>query len=651
MKIYPFGQFTHGLVTKLPPNQIPDGASADGTLNWITIQGKLELNRGYAILGTTVNSGSRCSGLRVGKRADGTNVAYGTYDRKVRYYNDAVGDWTEIGSDMLPAAASGEDVSLEFFESVAGKQIWLNSPNTGPYKFNVANPGDAISMYDSSKNYKGWIRVLDNQAYLWNIDNFDRTSVRLSYVEVRGRADYTLVTAEAVGTGNASSKTFSGVFATKAGNAKLSFLDVTMTDSNETFSDSLNGTLIGSLGGTGTVNYQTGVYSITFNSAPANLAAITTTYRSIDETGTWTPSGGALSGSIANFIVPAARVSGQPNVFQQAKGGNVEDIVPLKDNKFCFHQNNIWDILTSLDDTKTTNTVFRSNTGIQRMRGAYSAPEGIYQVDTSDVGNQRFVLVSYSSRTTDIKPVNLSPNLDLSNYIFDKAVVFPFNDYVLFTGRSLDSPDNNRTFLYSRIYRTWDILDYCISCADVYNNGLIAGDSISPNVQQLFSGFDANGDVITNQWISGISRLGFITPRGKPRVIYGQKKAKKVYLEGYIASDQILHMYASIDRGDFVEILDSSGNPFIQGSGAYVDKSQSVNIGADLQGDHTIGGSGSTNTVQANHYARYLDFGQDRFEEVQIKFVAGGIGYLSIIRLEFRDIRVLQDKPSSKYRV
>ncbi len=656
MKQYPFANFKYGIINKIPVQQVPDGAAYD-SLNWLTMQGRIELVRGYTPLGTEVAGAGRVTGLKTGIRADGVNVAFKTYGKKAAYYSDAIGEWTEIGSDLLGSGVVdslgvAEDISLEFFEPIAGKQIWLNSPHAGPYKIMVTNPTDAISMYDSSKNYKAYMRIYDNQAYIFNIDALDRTTVRTSYIEVRGRADYTQISAEAYATGNNTVGPYTHTLAQKASSPKASFFDVSATDGTETFSDDMNGSMVGNLGGTGTVNYATGAMSLTFkNQTTAN---ITVTYRYIDETTTWTPSGGALSGSIANFVISLPRVSGQPNVFQQAHGGDIKAISSLQNHKFIGHQYAFWDILPSLDDTKTTNTIFRENIGVRTLRGMYTTPEGIYTVDLSDLTNPKFVIVAFSGKTTDIKPRVLSTNLDLSGYSFSELAVFPFNDYMCFSVRTADQPHNNRVFLYHRIYHTFDLIDYPISAADIYNDTLIGGDSLSNNVYTFFSGNDFDGDTPNNFWKSGISKLGFITPRGKPRIITALKKIKKVFLEGSIGPDQSLHLYASVDRGDFIEILDAEGNPAISGDGEYIDKSQRVTIGSQTLGNKSIGdGTETTDGIVAYHYARYIDVARilGKFSEIQFMVSCDKIGYASITKFDLRDIRVLQDKPAKKYRV
>lgn len=549
MKQYPFLTSKYGVMNKLPVQSIPDGAASD-SLNWLTLQGKIELVRGYTPLGVENPEAGRVTGIKTGIRADGVNVVFKTYGKKAAYYSETLGDWVEIGTNLLGSsvvnsAGVAEDISFDFFEPVAGKQIWLNSPHAGPYKIMVSNPGDAISMYDSSLNNKSYMRIYDNRALVFNIDALDRTSVRMSYIEVRAKADYLQVTGESVANGAA--------LAQKASTPKASFFEISGTGGAETFTDDGSGNLVGSAGGTGTINYATGVISFTpIAGAVVNLTAVS--YRYVDETATWTPSGGNLSGSLMNFVFTLPRKAGWPNVFQQAHGGDIKAIASVGNHKFVGHQHAIWDLLPSQDDVTGTNTIFRENIGVPTLRGMFSTPEGIYTVDLNDPNNPNFILVTYSERTTDIKPINLSKNLDLSNYSFSELCVFPFNDYMCFAVTTSDEPHNNRVFLYHRIYRTWDILDYPISCADIYNNTLVGGDSLSNNVYTFFSGSDFDGDTSNNFWRTGISKLGFITPRGKPRIITALKKVKKVFLEGDIGPNQNIYLYASLDRGAFVEI-------------------------------------------------------------------------------------------------
>ena len=76
-----------------------------------------------------------------------------------------------------------------------------------------------------------------------------------------------------IATGNGTTKIFTGTISP----APISATTLTITGP-ETFHDKYNGVLEGSLGGTGTINRFTGVYSLTFNTAPTNGASITASY-------------------------------------------------------------------------------------------------------------------------------------------------------------------------------------------------------------------------------------------------------------------------------------------------------------------------------------------------------------------------------------
>jgi len=83
------------------------------------------------------------------------------------------------------------------------------------------------------------------------------------------------VDAESIGTGDGATVTFTGTL-TDFPVVPKSFI---ASDDVETFKDEDgDGTLTGSLGGTGSVTYATGTYSVTFNTFPADGQDISATY-------------------------------------------------------------------------------------------------------------------------------------------------------------------------------------------------------------------------------------------------------------------------------------------------------------------------------------------------------------------------------------
>jgi len=89
---------------------------------------------------------------------------------------------------------------------------------------------------------------------------------------------YASVSGEQIGTGDGYTTTFTATLSNKP----IKPGTVKVTDGVETFTDNGDGTLTGSSGGSGTINYVTGEISVTFASAPASGSTITADYQWLD---------------------------------------------------------------------------------------------------------------------------------------------------------------------------------------------------------------------------------------------------------------------------------------------------------------------------------------------------------------------------------
>jgi hypothetical protein len=85
----------------------------------------------------------------------------------------------------------------------------------------------------------------------------------------------------------------------------------------------------------------------------------------------------------------------------------------------------------------------------------------------------------------------------------------------------------------------------------------------------------------------------------------------------------------------------------VSGDGSYVDAAQATTVGALTIGSKTVGG---TAQIVANNYVRQLAIGLDKFENVMVKLVATGIGYISLSQLNYHDIRLRGARVPIKYR-
>lgn len=614
VQAFPFA----GLVTALADPKKPVPGSYVSGKNWITGQLKdhMQLRGGRLLMGTRQTGAGKITGAGVGIRQDGVQVAFRSRGQKVEYYDEITKDWIEVGSNLLPAAASGEDVAFAPYNGLSGAFMFVSSPNSSIYKIPLANPGSAVDQ--NSTTYRGYIIISGGRTFLWNRKTLstgftDVTGLYLSYIDKATLSSFTTISGEAYGTGDGVTKTFTHSLAGRTGVRTV--FGCTVTDGVETFADNKNGVMVGSLGGTGTINYATGAVSVTFNTAPALSAAITTTYLWEDST----------SQGVCDFTSSGTRTVGQGDYFRQDDGGAL--MVPLVfDSKYySFHALKAW-VLSNLapDDTQAANLTWRDSFGIPYWRGAYNDGDGITLLDFTDKNNPRVRLISYNQMSVVVLS-ELSEQLDLSPYDFSFCLVAKFSNYDLVVAqkKTLGVSDtfNSIMFVRNKVSGLWDVSDFGPSVLVIYNGNLLMGDSVSNNVFQIFSGNDDDGFPIPNS----------LTFTQMDLSVKGLKKTHRFEIDGYIAVDQELDIYLSYDGGS--PILVGS----ILGTGAYVDK----NLGAVIGGGNGIGTAviGSEGAPNAFHFTREFTINSPRYEEITPSFQCTKLGACTINYFGFKDNR------------
>lgn len=635
MKSLSIKDFKWGLISSIEAQSIPRGASSN-SLNFITSGVKTELRRGYTLLGMTENTGvGKITGLGVAKKSNGDDIVYRTRKRKIEYLDTTTDDWVEVGTNTMNAAvvatdSLGEDISVEPYSNPTGQQVWFNSPNAGPLKIMTANPGSITDMYVLGTNFKGYMRIKTGRQYIWNKfgNPANKTDLFCSQLDVQADSAYTQIAGEVIAA--------SGTLAFKAAGARRICFQVTatITATGETFTDNGDGTLAGSLGSSGIINYTSGAYS--------GLGVGTATYRWADD---------SVVKGIANFAVSATRVAGEGFILSQAAGADFQNLFSFNGNEYCMHKKATWRVAISNDDLDVTNLIYRSKIGIPNKRAACESGDGIYFIDDTDENDVHFRILRIEQAGTEVVPASISKQfkiadvkvgVDLNSYRFDLAASIEFGDYILFACRTSDSTTNNRVFLYNKINKATDVLNYYVSCFAIYDGTLVAGDSVTDNVYTLFSGTDDNDSVISGYFESNLDDMGY----------GGLKKVIEITVDGEIGPDQNAKIYASVDRGNFVEIRsqDDVSNNYnaIRGSGPYVDRSQSVAVGAFTLGRGEIGGGGDG--LSAYHYRRTFRISLGKFEYIKFRVEPTGTGYYSLSEFSYRDVRVKSAKIPARYR-
>lgn len=618
----------HGLNTVLSDiKAMEDGYSPDA-LNWITgtEQDCIILRRGTKILGQTDRGTGKVTGLGVGKLNNGTEVPFFTYGRKAFYYDATSDDSIEISTDLLPAAASGLDVSVERYQNLAGSAVFMTAPNLPGYKIMVANPGSALDQ--GLTDYRGYVKFGQSRSLLTartssagNKD--DKSGLYMSHVDKVSVSSYTLVTGESFGSSGSTS--YSHTASAKAAKESIFLATVTATVAagTETFTDNGNGVLTSNFGGTGTINYATGAMSVTFSAV--TTGAVTCSYYRADET-----SGGVLDFS---FTSPT-RTAGEGRYFSQFDGGGVLNAVfPLASVFYSFHALKTWQTTIPTDDddtgaTPATNLPFRERMGVSYPYSVYGTSTGIHYVNNANPSlPEVYTLRLYTGATAAniAAPELISKQLDLSSYAFDKAVVFQWGIYILVSCQRIRNgatdADNSRTLIYNQRTGVWDMTDYAATRFAEYNGQLLGGDPYSNNVYVLFSGFDDLAENVTNYWTSGETNHG----------IEGQKRTTTMVVDGLIQAPQSIDVALSFDGGDFVTVKT------ISGTGTYVDSSRSVAVGSQTMGSKDVGGG---DTIYASPFHIEFPMNSDRYEYVRVRLQATGGGYAQVNYYEYKDIRL-----------
>ena len=594
-------KFLSGIQNLLPDEEIAQDAAKDA-LNWLTRDGRIEL-----IFGRQTIGGSGLVGKNYGEwtafRADGTAVRFRKVNGSIQTLVGTT--WTDVITGLTATA----DYVASNYQSLAGAFVYFFGID-GIYKVATANPTSYASMYDSAKNFKGYGFIDKGRTILWGRAD-DPTGLYGSYIDAQNGTVYTTVSGEATAS-------LGGTLAFKAGGSKRTCFGVriTLTGSGEVYTDNFNGILTGSLGGTGTINYMTGAYTL------SNSGVGTATYQWED----------ANAKGVTDFTKSATRLAGEGFIIRQDAGGDaIMLVVPLDGSYFSLKRHSCYRFELDATDLSPINEIFRTDIGVPSLRSAVATGKGILFMNTANPSKPRLGFLQRNPLGDNFDATDLFPQFDFSLFDFDDCLVDTWDRYVII-GCKNDSDENNRLLLGDVEKNTVDITYYGIRTSTKVEGILYGGDPVSKTTYELFTGFDDLGIAIQNFWDS----------KGE---MYGDevlKKVKKLRFQGKISPNQSIGVYLELDSGGYVLI------GTILGSGDYVDYSSSYAIGTSLVGFETVGG-GDSETVYT--YLLEIKIKTSKFRKRNVRFVALGIGYCSVEALTDFDIWTYQEKIPAKYRV
>lgn len=605
--------FISGTQNVVDAENIKKDASQDSE-NWITQDGRLKLSYGRYLVGAEGTAGS-IQGLHWAYKVDGTKVGYRKTATKIQYLNGTT--WT----DVITGLTSGADYSFANYSSLAGAFVFIGGID-GLYKINTANPASYLSLYDSTENDKGRIMIDKGRLIMWDCVNASKTTLKLSYIDSQDSDVYTTVTGESIGTGSA---TYTGTLAAKTATRNIFGLSFTGTTGGtpETFTDNKDGTLTSNKAGTGTINYTTGVYAVTFS---ATATSVTADYQWEDST----------EKGLADFTFSATRVAGEGNRITQDIGGDkILNVLVGQDGAYySLKEQSAYRLEISADDATFTNLVYRRDIGITNWRSAISTSKGIVFMNTANPDKPELTILQRNPLGDNIEPVSLFNHYKFSNFDYTDCSIDTWERYVVVSCREEGTQINNVILLCDMQTGIVDKSTYGARMFAKNAGVLYIGSPITESVYKIFNGFDDDGSVIENYWI------------GKDETYDSErlKKFRRLRIMGNITPEQSFDVYISYDGNNF----ESVGT--ISGSGEYVDTATPAIIGSNMVGEVQIGGEDSVD-VSTYPYFREIKLNPPKFRKRTIKIIATGIGYVDIAAIMDWDILGFENRIPKKYRV
>lgn len=613
-------QFVSGIHNLMDNEVIPTDAASD-SLNWTTSNGVIALGYGRKLIGD-LGAAGQVQNEGVGATSNGTKVQYRKQGTTIQYLN-ASNVWTNIVTGL----DATHDYIFTPYTSLAGSFMFAMGRG-GLFKFHNANPGSYIDMYDATKNYKAKGIVDKARMIIWDIEN-DPTGLRGSYIDAQTSAVYTTVTNEVVGTGNGVQTVFTGTLAFKGGNPKANCfgLALNMNPSGITATDNYNGVISGA-GVTGTINYITGAFSLTFSAPVAGATQIRITYQ-------WENSNAK---GVTDFTYSATRLAGEGFIIRQDEGGDAIQnvLVGLDGSYYSIKKYNIYRLTLDSTDTKPYNEVFRKDLGIPYWQAAVATGRGVVFINTANPSKPALTVLEKNPLGDNIIPSILVPHFAFENYQYDQAVFETWEDYIVVACRTNTSPTNNRILLINITLNTVDVYSYRAKCLKKDAGALYAGDTITANTYQLFTGFDNDGSTIENQW----------TSKGETYKSERLKKYRRQKVKGYIQVGQVVGVYLETDNGSFNKI------GTIRGDVGTVDATVDGVVGSMEVGSSMIGGAETDSDSTVTVYQFFFEFKMrtGKFRKRRIRLVAEQFGYFAVNFLSDWDIMSFEERIPKRYR-
>lgn len=342
-----------------------------------------------------------------------------------RVHNGALFSGVVINKDSASANASalsaGEDDPTTFdFSSYTDSLFAVFAENEGTWGNNISVEINSVNETDNTFNIAVYELQNGNNVLVetWTVSREekvdgngsqlyleDRINDKSKYIRVKDNTAEAAtvlpkhtVTGEVIGTGTGLVDNFVG----NLSEAPLQRFSVSITDTVETFIDDGLGGLIGDQGGSGTINYSTGAFDITFNTNPVDTQDITADYfLSINEDFTQGGNGAAVTNS--NLIAGWDLYSDPDQVDVRILIGGGATTVPVQQKlvDICESRKDCISVLDLPADKQSASAAIDWRRNVQNFNTSYAGLYGPH-VRIFDEFNDKELLVPPSGHVAGV---------------------------------------------------------------------------------------------------------------------------------------------------------------------------------------------------------------------------------------------------------
>jgi hypothetical protein len=608
-------QFLSGVHNLLSDENIPADAMQDA-LNWITIDGKIQLAYGKVLVGAEGLAGD-VKGLWWGYRTDGIKVLYAKAGTSIRYLNTTV--TPNVWTDVVTGLDANDEYKFQNYSSLSGAFTYATGAG-GLFKFHNANLGSYLNMASTAANFLGKCLIDKGRMLMYGLKT-DPTGLYGSRIDAQNGTVYTTVTGETLATGDGVTTTFSGTLAFKGSNplANVFGLQITTSPATVSITDNYNGIISGT-GVTGTINYLTGAWSLTFTTAPAVAQTVLCTYQ-------WENSN---SKGITDFTKSSPRQASEGFILRQDEGGDaIQNVLLGVDGSYySIKITNIYQLTLDSTDASPTNIVYRKDLGIANGKCAVSTGKGIIFMNTVNPNKPELTRLEKNPLGGNIEPNVLLPQFKWENYTYNDGAMETLGRYLIINCTKQGSLSNDTLLICDLSANTVDITSHGMKSITKDGSTLYGGSPLTQSVYKLLDGFDDDGYVLNN----------YGTLKGERMQTDRLKKTRRVRLKGHISKQQSYGLYCSYDDQPFIQVAT------VLGTGTYVNGSSPATVGTNLVGSDDVGGSAIIPSATVFPYFLQIKLKCPKYRKRAWKLVALGFGYVSLEMLSDFDILTFEER-------